>query len=488
MILLLLAQAQATYTGNAACAPCHPAIYQSYQRTAMAQSSGPVDTVPAGAFRHPASGNQYRVASRGTASGRTFSHFIGSGAAGRSYMHTVDGFLFQAPITWYTQLARWDMSPGYELDRAPLWNRPLTPSCLFCHASQPRPIYATENRYADPPFLQNGVGCERCHGPGSQHVAGQAKMVNPAKLEPARRDSVCAQCHLSGEARVEKLGQPLAAFRPGDLLSTYANYFVLPGGRDAGVKATGYVERFAESRCKQASGDKLWCASCHDPHSVPAPAQRVAYFRQKCLACHTEPHPSQTAAAFLRGSGPDCIACHMPRERAVDGGHGVLTDHGIPRKPRPTPPASGAWKLETFLGAGEPRETGLAYAEIGLRTGNRHQQDEAIRLLSPVPPDAAVAVRLGDLLQRQGQLARAEQLYRAAIRQPPAPIAALVNLGIIVGSRGEHEEAIRLWRSALQQNPGQREASVNLARLLRAIGRPQEAALVEQAARRFDER
>ena len=372
------------------------------------------------------------------------------------------------------------MSPGYEQDRDPLWNRPITPSCLYCHASQVRPIYGTDNRYADPPFLQNGVGCERCHGPGSEHAAGRAKMVNPAKLPAARRDSVCAQCHLSGEVRVEKRGRQLAAFRAGDALADFATYFVIPGG-DAGVKATGYVERFAESRCKQASGDKLWCASCHDPHAVPAPEQRVAYFREKCLSCHARPHGDKVA-------GPDCVACHMPRARALDGGHGVLTDHGIPKKPGPAVAVSRAWKLEPFLGSGSLRETGLAYAEVGLRTGSRQQQDEAIRLLSQVPADSAVAVRLGDLLQRQGQLARAEQLYRTAIGQPSAPLAALVNLGAILGSRGEHDEAIRLWRAALEKDPGQREASVNLARLLRALGRVDEAARVEHDLHRFDGR
>jgi len=39
-------------------------------------------------------------------------------------------------------------------------------------------------------------------------------MVNPAKLDAARRDSICEQCHLAGEARVEKPGKQLAVFRP----------------------------------------------------------------------------------------------------------------------------------------------------------------------------------------------------------------------------------------------------------------------------------
>lgn len=482
--LLQLFVAQAAFTGNQSCKPCHQAVFENYQRTPMARSSGIVaDDVPTGKFRHDASNTSYNISRQGSVAGRTLSYFIGSGAAGRSYLYGLDGFLFQAPVTWYSQKNRWDMSPGYEEDHDPLWNRPVTPNCLFCHASQVRPIYGTENRYAEPPIAQNGVSCERCHGPGSEHVLGKARMVNPAKLDPARRDSVCSQCHLAGEARVEKSGKQLAAYRPGDLLADFATYFVTSGD-SVGVKATGYVERFAQSRCKQASGDKIWCATCHDPHKVPAAEESIGYFRKKCMSCHQQAH-SDTAAV-----GSNCISCHMPKEQVVDGGHGILTDHAIPRKPRQqaTSPSPG-WKLESFLGGAGTREAGLAYAEVGLRTGNPRQQDEAIRLLSQSSVDPDVAVRLGDLLQRKGKIVEAERLYLSAIQQrPPGPMVALVNLGVIHGSRGEYQKAIRFWRLALEQNPGQREAAVNLIKVLRALGRVAEASKVEEGMRRFDSR
>lgn len=477
--------APAVFTGNQSCRPCHTLIFDKYRLTPMARSSGPVaDDVPAGSFRHAASGIGYSVDRSGKVAGRTLSYFVGSGAAGRSYLYALDGFLFQAPVTWYSQKGRWDMSPGYEGDRDPAWNRAITPSCLFCHASQVRPIYGTENGYAEPPILQHGVSCERCHGAGSEHVQGKARLVNPAKLDAARRDSVCSQCHLAGESRIEKNGRQMAAFRAGDLLSDFAAFFVVAGGGSSGVKATGYVERFAQSRCKQVSGDKIWCASCHDPHFVPSAGERVAYFRRKCLTCHEQSHEKSAAA----GAFADCAGCHMPRAQAADGGHGVLTDHAIPRKPSspPTSRPETGWKLEPLLGDGALRETGLAYAEVGVRTRNQRQQNEAVRLLSQIPVDAEVAVRLGDLLQRQGRMAEAERLYRAAIRlQPPGPLVALVNMGVIHGSRGEYEEAIRFWRLALERSPGQREATVNLVRVLRALSRSTEADRLDEAWRRF---
>ncbi|MDQ6699706.1 MAG: hypothetical protein M3Z36_05935, partial [Acidobacteriota bacterium] len=268
--------AQAVFVGNEACAPCHGEISEAYRHTPMARSSGAVEGgVRPGSFRHAESGTTYEITGDGVIGERKLTYFIGSGEAGRSYLYSFAGSLFQAPITWYSQKNVWDMSPGYEHDRNPLWNRAVTPNCLFCHASQVRPIYGTENRYAEPPFLQHGVGCERCHGPGSEHGKGRGRMVNPSKLAASRRDSICAQCHLSGEARVEKAGKTISMFRAGDSLGDFASYFVFPDGQKAGIKATGYVERLAQSRCKQVSGESMWCGSCHDPHTVPGRDRRL---------------------------------------------------------------------------------------------------------------------------------------------------------------------------------------------------------------------
>ena len=70
--------------------------------------------------------------------------YIGSGAAGQSFLWSDDGFLFQAPVTWYSQKHLWDVSPGYQHDRSTRWNRPVEPDCLYCHAS----LDQTDLRYS----------------------------------------------------------------------------------------------------------------------------------------------------------------------------------------------------------------------------------------------------------------------------------------------------------------------------------------------------
>jgi len=81
-------------------------------------------------------------------------------------------------------------------------------------------------------------------------------MVNPAKLPPARRDSVCLQCHLTGAGRVAQPGRGPATFRAGDLLSDHVMVFVWSR---AGTEraATDHAEQLARSKCQQGAGGQI---------------------------------------------------------------------------------------------------------------------------------------------------------------------------------------------------------------------------------------
>jgi len=504
---------QASYVGNQVCAKCHQAIARSYAQTPMAASSGVVgDDVVEGGFRHNSSGVSYRILRENGAvwleyergdevpagerlrGRRKLQYFIGSNAAGRSFLSMIDRFLYQAPVTWYAQSRRWDVSPGYETDREMRLNRPIEANCLYCHASQSQPIYGTQNRYLDPPFTQPGIGCERCHGPGSLHAQGLAAMINPARLDAASRDSVCAQCHLSGEARVERAGKRLAFYRPGDLLSDYVSYFVFEESQKLGLKANSHVENLAQSVCKKQSGERMSCLSCHDPHSVPAQRERATYFREKCFACHQlEALPANES----HNQKADCAVCHMPKSRVVDGGHGVLTDHRIPRAPgEPQHIATAAGhKLVSFPGfTTDARMLGLAYAEVALRSNDQFHQREALLLLSDALPRHAMEpellTRLAFIHEARNETEQALKLYEAALRAEPhhTPqfVMAAVNAGRIYAARGEMERAIALWHDALARNPALSEAAFNMALALQLQGNRKKAGEALEQLLRFD--
>ena len=228
-------------------------------------------------------------------------------------------------------------------------NLPAVPACLRCHTSNAQaPAAGTEDKYTMPLFAHAGITCERCHGPGAAHANSKGPIVNPAKLRAERRDSICMQCHLEGDAAVVQPGHNLNDFQAGQQLSDTVHYFVLEGGTNDGFRALSQTEALAHSLCKRKSADAMSCTSCHDPHSSPSPATRVTYYREKCLACH-----AGDFAVKHHAKTPDCTQCHMPRTETADIAHTQATDHSIPRSPHAT------------VSAGAKRERLACSAETG---------------------------------------------------------------------------------------------------------------------------
>jgi hypothetical protein len=472
--------------GSQACASCHTDIYRSYSTTAMARASGPAaDGLIAGDFKHARTGIQYRVYSHDGRVWLSFDrdhpplhgkrellYYIGSGTRGRTYLFSEDGFLFESPVNWYAQKRLWDMTPAYQsTTQMPML--PALPSCLNCHTSGMRaPLPGTENRYTMPPFAHGGISCQRCHGPGEEHIRSQGKaaMINPAKLAPERRDEICMQCHLEGSVAVERAGKHTYDFRPGDRLSDYIRYFDvvnLPG-----LGALSQVEALAQSVCKQKSGDSMSCMSCHDPHSWPAPEEKVSYYRSKCLACH--------GAAFgqkHQHGRPDCIGCHMPAVASRDVAHTQATDHRILRRPGPqlaltnldSSTRAAAPQLVPFpASAGPPdiRDLALAWDAL-VRRGNEQFAPKARELLTEAlrvnPGDAAVATALAYMEQRAGNAAQAKRHYEEALRADPTQLDATVNLGVIEAQTGDPKAALKLWQDAFQRAPAHSAIGIDLA-------------------------
>jgi hypothetical protein len=198
------------YVGNEACRPCHAALVESYSRTAMARTSGPAtpDEVIEGTFAHEPSGILFRIERQREGATLGYSrpgdpslngsvrleYYVGSNTRGRTYLFALEGFLYQSPVNYYAGRRLWDMSPGYQHERELPLDHPVDNTCLFCHASQIQPATkGTANRFTGPPFLQPGVGCERCHGPGGAHIRDQraGAIVNPVR-RPLMRGTACA--------------------------------------------------------------------------------------------------------------------------------------------------------------------------------------------------------------------------------------------------------------------------------------------------------
>jgi tetratricopeptide (TPR) repeat protein len=486
------------YVGNQACGTCHSSIYESYLKTPMANASGPaLNNFIAADFMHQRSGVHYRIYAddgkvwlsyerandpevRGK---RQLLYYIGSGRRGRSYLFDVDGFLFESPVNWYTDRRVWDMAPAYgKASQIPM-NLPAFTSCLHCHVSglQP-PIVGTENQYPSPPFRYAGVSCERCHGPGAAHIKGGA-IVNPAKLDPARRDEVCMQCHLEGKAAIENPGRHIYEYRPGQPLADYIHYFVF-ADQQRSLGAVSQVEALAQSVCKKKSGAAMSCMSCHDPHYEPAAAERGSYYRQKCLACHGAAFGSRHHA-----DQPDCTTCHMPSSLSADVVHTEVTDHRILRRASASSTVledgntrAVLPRLVRFPDAQKTDEDvrGLALAwESLVNGGMTAAAPEAEGLLRSAlaksPNDPVLLSALAYSAQKKGDIDHARELYEKALGIDATLIDAATNLGVIEATRGHLREALRLWEDAFQRAPGQSRIGMNIAQVLCEAGQPGKA-------------
>jgi len=463
----------------------------------MARASGPaLEALIPGEFLHQPSGVRYRIyeendkawlsferdgadALKGT---RELLYFIGSGHRGRTYLFSEDGFTFESPVNWYAQAKSWDMTPAYRSATQIPLNLPTAVSCLYCHTSAFHPPSpGTENKYAEPLFAHNGITCERCHGDSRAHASNGAELLKLATLPAAKRDAICMQCHLEGNAAIEQIGKHLYDFKPGEDIGQFVHYLVLIGDRNNNPRAVSQFEALAESVCKRKSGDALHCTTCHDPHSSPRPEDRIAYYRSRCLNCHGEKfgktHHTQTR---------DCTSCHMPRVVSSDVAHTQATDHRILRQPGADlasglPSEKSQAKLVRFpaeAGPATKRDLVLGWLALS-EAGNRDAEGEESKILPEAlkeyPHDSAILSAYAYHELRLNQVQHAKELYEGALASDPLNTDAAVNLGVIEAQSGSVEKARVLWQGAFERVPWRSSVGMNLARLSCNLAQRQDA-------------
>jgi hypothetical protein len=328
------------YVGTATCMSCHAEIATTYALTAHALTSSPAsaetihgDFTPGANVMHTANPDlHFRLESDGsrftqTAVRRTSSDqvltreapmeiVIGSGRKGQTYLHWEGDELCQLPVSYWTEHRAWVNSPGYA-DGHANFDRPITQRCLECHATTVVPRAPPNNRY-DRDSLVLGISCEKCHGPGGEHVdryrskspprtPAEAAIVNPARLSRDLQMNLCALCH-AGEGLART---PPLTYRPGDVLAKHITFPRQAPDAPLDVHAS-QIQLLERSRCFQAS-PTMTCATCHDVHQ---PQRDLAAMAVSCMACHQTDHcgkfPS-LGATIATG----CVDCHMPLERTA---------------------------------------------------------------------------------------------------------------------------------------------------------------------------
>jgi Flp pilus assembly protein TadD len=351
---------KATYVGMQACQGCHADIYKTYMQTGMGQSWGNADTQKSAAnfdiktaHVFDAKNNlhykpywvgdslhimEYRLQDGDTIHKRdeTIQYIVGSGQHTNSHIFSSNGYLYQAPITYYTQSGKWDLAPGFE-DVNTRFDRKIETECITCHNGYPDWVKGSLNKYNS---VKLGIDCERCHGPGSLHVQGNLagnihdtskskdpRIVNPRRMTIDQQNNLCQRCHLQGVAVLND-DKSFFDFEPSTKLSDKWNVFMpeYKNKKNHMIMAS-HVERMKMSKCYQVSG-AMSCITCHNPHiSVKYTTQET--YNTACKNCHTTKDNCTEKLATRQANGDNCNACHIKKNSAIDIPHVAVHDHYI---------------------------------------------------------------------------------------------------------------------------------------------------------------
>jgi predicted CXXCH cytochrome family protein len=226
----------------------------------------------------------------------------------------------------------------------------------------------------DPEPDEINVGCESCHGPGSEHVAnaGRARfIVNPKYLSAERSSVICGRCH----DRRQGFGGPVNGYtqavsqtgelaRPGisrhELLTRYTDPVkkgptMRVGGREDNIwpddvhsnKPHQQYADFLKSKMYRNPRQLVACADCHDMHGTEYrralrndPDNATSPLCQRCHQVDQLMHMETKLNARMKGLQTRCIDCHMP---GTSNTGGIAGDYGRLIK---TPPYTNAQEEE----------------------------------------------------------------------------------------------------------------------------------------------
>jgi len=504
------------YVDSRRCALCHSQIYETYRQTGMGKSlfkPTPQNTIEDykenTEFYHSLSDTHYSMIFRdrayyqrrwqigfdGTETNveeMKIDYVLGAGDHARSYLHrTPRGTLIELPLGWYSERGGyWGMSPGFD-SRHPQTRRVVSYECVFCHDGYPKVPSGSDVPGADPVFtgdLPEGIDCQRCHGPGGQHIRAtqtsgaklsdiRGRIVNPARLSSKIQMELCMQCHLeptSGRipALIRRFDRGPFSYIPGQPLEDFILYFDhSPGtGYDDKFEIESAAYRLRKSRCFLESKGALTCPFCHDPHrNLPTGDEATKHYSSECRHCH-EPGIGALIASGKHPDAADCVSCHMPKRRTDDVVHAVITDHFIQRKISTrdlqaelqerhlTEAEEYHGEVIPYYPSPLPKTSEnnlyLALAQVALQNNLQKGVTDLAREMNQHPPrEMEFYTALGDAWKNSRNPKAAVGAFEQAIRLKPKSVTALQLLAASLKTLGNVSRSEQMLNRALHLAP-----------------------------------
>ncbi len=206
--------------------------------------------------------------------------------------------------------------------------------CAECHTTNLQKNYDLETNTFKTSWTMIDVGCQACHGPGSNHVEWARSAENTESKKYKFEDiglevnlkaddshmqiESCARCHArrNGLRKDYGYGKPFMDYYVPQVLTDPLYY---PDGQ---ILDEVYVYgSFVQSKKYQQG---VRCTDCHNPHT----ARLHAYGNELCISCHSSPLTQEftnlkdkdydlPAHHFHREDSPgaQCVECHMPETK-----------------------------------------------------------------------------------------------------------------------------------------------------------------------------
>ena len=293
----------AQYVGSGTCKTCHAGVYARWQKTRMANIVVDPNQHPEAIIPDLSKPDPLVTFTR-----NDIAFTYGSKWKQRYFKRVGDDY-FPLPAQWDVTHKIWRpymVAPGTDwwVSYYPADNlkRPTGPTCDGCHS-------VNYNIRTKTPSEWN-VGCEKCHGPGSAHVAqpSRANIVNPVRLEALRGSDTCIQCHSQGRPLTPVIEGKAYDWPVGFQVGLdLADYWQLEDHKLGETTFTHFPDGTAHKNRMQGNDfvtsvmytRGLTCFSCHDVHGTENNADLLKPARVLCLECHGPQSPNGPHAGAI---------------------------------------------------------------------------------------------------------------------------------------------------------------------------------------------
>ena len=315
----------AHYVGSQACQKCHAQIYEHWKKTPMANVVRDPREHPEAIIPDLATNNASKKFSKEEVA------FVYGSLWKQRYFTKIGDDYFPEPAQWEVGKRVWRpyfvpkggdwWEPFYPPDNL---KRPTGPTCDGCHSVD----YNIQTKQV----AEWNVGCERCHGPGSEHVAQATRgnILNPARMNYVAANDTCIQCHSQGRPLTNPIEGKYYDWPVGYHVGlNLQDYWQLEEHKLGELSFTHFPDGTAHKNRMQGNDFSqsvmyrrgVTCFDCHDVHGTDNYAQLRKPPDKICLDCHSPGSRNGPRTAALEehthhkagSTGSQCVACHMPK-------------------------------------------------------------------------------------------------------------------------------------------------------------------------------